>query len=75
MKNLNKSFILVICLIFISAAAYSQDIMTATAYFDTISENYASVEDYQADIEIRRDDSVMRGVLFIRPRYDQNQFF
>ena len=65
-KNINKSFISVICLIFISAAAYSQDIMTATSYFDTISENYASVEDYQADIEIRRDDSIMRGLLFYK---------
>ncbi len=40
--------------------------MTATAYFDTVSENYAVVEDYQADIEIRREDSLMKGVLFYK---------
>ena len=40
--------------------------MTATVYFDTVSENYASVEDYQADIEIRREKTEMKGVLFYK---------
>ena len=40
--------------------------MTATVYFDTVSENYAAVEDYQADIEIRREDTEMKGVLFYK---------
>jgi len=40
--------------------------MTANAYFDQISENYAAVEDYQADIEIDRDSIDMKGLLFYK---------
>ena len=49
-----------------SQAQETQEIMTATVYFDTVSENYAAVEDYQADIEIRREDTEMKGVLFYK---------
>ncbi len=53
-------------LIFISAGlyAYSQEILTATDYFNKISENYAAISDYQADITITRDGLSMKGALF-----------
>ena len=69
MKNLNKILSAVLFLTFISVFSWAQEtpeIMTATVYFDTVAENYASVEDYQADIEIKREDSVMKGVLFYK---------
>jgi len=42
----------------------SQEILTATDYFGRISENYAAVNDYQADVSITRGGITMSGVLF-----------
>ena len=72
MKNLNKILTAVFFLIFTGVFSWAQErpetqeIMTATVYFDTVSENYASVEDYQADIEIRREETAMKGVIFYK---------
>ena len=66
MKITNKYSISIILMLFISGISYTQEIMTATAYFDQVSENYAAVEDYQADIEIIRKDAEMKGILFYK---------
>lgn len=43
-----------------------QEILTAEKYFDSISEIYGDIEDYQADIIITQDETVMSGVLFYK---------
>ncbi len=65
-KNLIKYIITAVIFLTVSFVSFSQDIMTATAYFDTVSENYAVVEDYQADIVIKREKTNMSGVLFYK---------
>jgi len=42
----------------------SQEILTATDYFSRISENYAAVNDYQADVSITRGGITMSGILY-----------
>jgi outer membrane lipoprotein-sorting protein len=72
-KIINKYTFLLVILFIISAGVLfpqvqdqPQEIMTAYAYFDQISENYAAVEDYQADIEIDRESLDMKGILFYK---------
>lgn len=43
-----------------------QEFLTAEKYFDSISEIYGDIEDYQADIIITQDETVMTGVLFYK---------
>ena len=64
MKNKIKT---ILCLLLFTAGLLSaEDIMTATAYFNQISENYGVVEDYQADIEITKAGTTMKGILFYK---------
>ncbi len=44
----------------------AQDILTATDYFDRISEQYSDIYSYQATVTITRDDTVMYGDLYYR---------
>jgi outer membrane lipoprotein-sorting protein len=46
-----------------TVAVFGQDILTADKYFDKISQNYAKVQDYEADITITQGDSVMKGTI------------
>lgn len=44
----------------------AQEILTATDYFDSISEQYGAVNDYQADIVISREEEEMKGILYYK---------
>lgn len=44
----------------------AQEVLTAVAYFETISEQYGRITDYQADITITRGDEVMKGVMYYK---------
>lgn len=44
----------------------AQDILTAEEYFNSVSEHYGTIEDYQADITITRDEKVMEGKIFYK---------
>ena len=44
----------------------AQEVLTAVEYFETISEQYGRITDYQADISITRDDEVMKGVMYYK---------
>lgn len=44
----------------------AQDIMTAEQYFDAVSENYGTIEDYEARIVITRGDQSFRGTIFYK---------
>ena len=50
--------------ILIVSGVYSQEILTATDYFNQLANTYAEIEDYQADVTITRSGVVMSGVLF-----------
>jgi len=58
-----KLFILVFITL-ITAGAYSQTIFTASDFFNQLSNTYAAIEDYQANVTITRGGVAMTGVLF-----------
>jgi outer membrane lipoprotein-sorting protein len=52
---------------FVSAQSVSaQQILTADKYFDKISQNYAQINDYEADIAITQLKNTMKGVLYYK---------
>lgn len=50
----------------LSGAASAQEILTANDYFDSISQRYGRVDDYQAGLTITRGESVMMGTVFYK---------
>jgi len=44
----------------------AQEILTATDYFDSISDQYGTVNDYQAEIEIVKGEEEMSGTMFYK---------
>jgi len=44
----------------------AQQILTADKYFEKISQNYAGINDYEADIAITQGKNVMKGVLYYK---------
>lgn len=62
-------FCLFLCIcFFLSSTPFmeAQEVLTAVEYFETISEQYGRINDYQADITITRDDEVMSGVMYYK---------
>jgi outer membrane lipoprotein-sorting protein len=49
------------------AICQEEEILTAEAYFETISTQYGQIEDYQADVIITQEESTMKGELFYKP--------
>ncbi len=63
-----KKNIFFILLFFISIAIYSQNIMTAGAFFSSVSERYAQINDYVVGINIKINDTNQTGTaMFKRP--------
>lgn len=59
-----------VCLIvfFCVCSSFSQEILTASSFFKIVSDNYASIKDYEADIDIKAAKTTLRGhVSFKRP--------
>ncbi len=61
--------VLVFTAIFLgSCLAFSQSILTAAAFFQSVSGEYGKINDYEADISLKKQKSVMEGrVSFKRP--------
>jgi outer membrane lipoprotein-sorting protein len=60
--------ILIFCLIFSSVAFAQTEIQTAQVFFQSISEYYGTITDYEADVDITAGKSQMKGkVSFKRP--------
>jgi len=59
-----KKFFILLLTILIVSGVYSQEILTATDYFNQLANTYAAIEDYQADVTITRGGVAMSGVLF-----------
>ena len=56
-----KKIIVSIALLAISLGLFAQNITTASAYFKTVSEQYATFKDYEADFEFSVDGTEMAG--------------
>ncbi len=46
------------------STVYSQEILTATDFFNQLSATYAAIEDYQANVTITRGGVAMSGILY-----------
>lgn len=63
-----KKILILTGLLLAGLSAFSQGILTAAAFFQTVSENYGKIEDYEADMVIKASKNVMEGhVSFKRP--------
>ncbi len=63
-----KKLLILTGLLLAGISAFSQSILTAAAFFQTVSENYGKIEDYEADMVIKASKNVMEGhVSFKRP--------
>lgn len=63
-----KKIIVLTGLILAGAAAFSQSILTAAAFFQTVSAEYGKISDYEASLDIKAAKQVMEGrVSFKRP--------
>ena len=55
-------------LLSLAATAFSQGILTAAAFFQTVSAEYGKINDYEASVEIKAAKNAMEGkVSFKRP--------
>ncbi len=61
MKKYSKFAAGAIVFLLFSSAVFAQGITTASAYFKTVSEYYATLKDYEADFDIRADKRDMAG--------------
>jgi chaperone LolA len=49
-----------------AAALQAQDIQTAEAFFDEISDRYGQIQDYSAAVSIKQGETVMKGKLYYK---------
>ena len=54
---------LLFAILLLPVPLHAQEILTAGEFFDAVAANYASIEDYIADLVWRDEDSTMRGEL------------
>lgn len=58
----------VILFAFVSFLSFSQEILTASVYFKSVSDFYGTIKDYEADLDIKANRQLMSGkVSFKRP--------
>ena len=63
---------LCILLAFFTTSLFAQSITTASAYFKTISEYYATIKDYEVDFEIKVEKQESAGKLSFKAPVMQN---
>jgi outer membrane lipoprotein-sorting protein len=69
-KSIFPAALLIFGLIRFLPAQEIQEIVTASDFFDQVSQRYIEIEDYQAYLTITQEDSVMTGMLYHkRPNY------
>ncbi|WP_455382737.1 LolA family protein [Salinispira pacifica] len=64
MKYPRIAFLFVLCGLI--TPAFGQEILTATAYFDTVAARYAKINDYIANITYTAKGDTMKGTLYYR---------
>lgn len=60
---MKKSLLICIVSLALSASAFAQGILTASSFFKSVSEVYATIKDYEAEVEIKASKSTMSGHL------------
>ena len=66
----NRIFLFIVSIFFIAGSAFGQEIVTAGRYLELVSETYATIRDYEANIAIRSGNSDMAGNLsFLAPSF------
>ena len=60
---MKKILSLCLMLLFLSLSLSAQGILTASSFFKSVSENYATIKDYEADIDIKAAKNSMSGHL------------
>ncbi len=63
---MKKLYFTSILFVFLVTVAWSQGIVTAAQFFDSVSEQYGRIEDYQAKIVITQGSKVMEGTIFYK---------
>lgn len=65
---MKKAFAISLLCFFSAAAVFCQQILTAGAFFQSVSEYYGTIKDYESAITIKENNTTMRGqVSFKRP--------
>lgn len=65
---MDKFFVAISVLLFTLYSITAQNIMTASSFFQSVSENYGTITDYEANLEITQDGNKYSGtVSFKRP--------
>jgi len=65
-----KSLLISFLLLSVTISGFSQEIVTADRFLDTVSERYATIRDYEARVVIRSDATEMTGNLsFLEPNF------
>ncbi|MBQ9908232.1 MAG: outer membrane lipoprotein carrier protein LolA, partial [Treponema sp.] len=49
--------------LFLFSPSFSQGILTASSFFKSVSDNYSTIKDYEADIDIKASKANMSGHL------------
>lgn len=76
MKKLHKNVILGFLIFLCSSVALSAQITTASAYFKTVSEYYASLKDYEVDFQITINKKETSGTLsYLAPNYVRMDYY
>lgn len=65
-RRIHRIIILTLCLLAVGGVAYSQEIRTATQFFDALAQRYTGIVDYSARISMSREDAGYAGNLFYR---------
>lgn len=66
--KIKKIILLLLIFLFSSFFAFSQEILTASVYFKNVSDFYATIKDYEADLDIKANRQNMSGkVSFKKP--------
>lgn len=58
--------VLLLFLVLVFNHAYAQDILTADAFFKTVSDNYAKISDYEALVNVSAGKQLMSGTLIFK---------
>ncbi len=61
-----KTRLTITLLIAVSISLHGQDIQTATAFFDQMSNRYGEIDDYTADLTVTMEDSELSGTIQYR---------
>lgn len=65
---MKKAFVLFLICFFSASSVFCQSILTAGAFFQSVSEYYGTIRDYESAITIKENNNTMRGqVSFKRP--------